>query len=149
MYDKKITGVPADLSITSVTRTDEAEDKVEFFTVGSFGASEKGMCLAYDENEGIGYENCSVRVTASDDSVMIERTGDAAAIMMLEKGVKHHCLYSTPYGDMTMGINTFEIQNGLTPEGGKLRFKYSIDINSDFLSMNEMEITVKLTDNKQ
>ena len=48
----------------------------------------------------------------------------------------------TPFGDFTMGINTYDIQNTLSEVGGRLWFKYSIDINSDFVSENEMEILV-------
>ncbi|MBQ7834166.1 MAG: DUF1934 domain-containing protein, partial [Ruminiclostridium sp.] len=53
------------------------------------------------------------------------------------------CLYGTPYGDFMMGINAFEVRNELTSDGGKLYLKYSIDINSDFVSENELDITIR------
>ena len=118
--------IPVDLNITSIAKTDEGEDKVEFFTVGRFEITEDGYAISYDENEGIGYENCTVSI---------------------EKNIKHHSIYSTPFGDFTMGVNTYDVQNTLTENGGRLWFKYSIDINSDFVSENEMDITVTLPGN--
>ncbi len=136
--------VSVDLNITSIAKTDEGEDKVEFFTVGRYSFGEGGSVIAYDEAEGIGYEGCSVKISAEGEKVFIERTGPAASSFSIERNVKHHSIYGTPYGDFTMGINTFDVQNTLGREGGRLWFKYSIDINSDFLSENEMEIVVKV-----
>lgn len=138
--------VSADLNITSIARTDEGEDKVEFFSVGKYGFSEKGCVITYDEAEGIGYENCSVKISVDGEKVFIERTGPAASSFNIEKNVKHHSIYGTPYGEFTMGINTYDVKNGLTGHGGRLWFKYSIDINNDFVSENEMEILVSLPD---
>ena len=135
--------IPVDLNITSLTKTDEGEDKVEFFTVGKYERSGESFIISYDENEGIGYEDCSVSITAEGDAVFIQRTGPASSAFRIEKNIKHHSIYGTPYGDFTMGINTYDVKNTLTEAGGRLWFKYSIDINSDFLSENEMEIIVK------
>ena len=44
-----------------------------------------------------------------------------------------------------MGINAFEVKNELNPEGGNLYLRYSIDINSDFVSENELKIAIKRT----
>ncbi len=132
----------ADLNITSTIRSDGEEEKIEFFTVGSYKRTDTGYVLSYDESGGIGYEQCSVSIAADGDLITVERTGPAASTLTVEKGVKHHCIYSTPFGDFTMGINTYEVDNTLGEDGGSLRFKYSIDINNDFVSENEMEISV-------
>ena len=55
---------------------------------------------------------------------------------------ENHCVYGTPYGEFTMGINAYEVESELNDEGGRLRFRYSIDVNSDFISENEMLITI-------
>lgn len=134
----------ADFNITSKIRTDEGEDKVELFTVGEYSEADGVFLLSYDENEGIGYENCSVSISADGEKVFIQRTGPASSTFNIEKNVKHHSIYGTPFGDFTMGVNTYDVKNELTANGGRLWFKYSIDINSDFVSENEMEITVKI-----
>ena len=132
-----------DITIVSTVKNEEGEEKTEFFTCGEYGRTENGYSFSYEENAGMGYEDCTVCVSTTDSGVTIERRGPASSTMSIEKNVKHHCIYSTPYGDLTMGINTYEIENGFTDDGGRLYFRYSIDINSGFISENEMEITVK------
>ncbi|MBQ3841428.1 MAG: DUF1934 domain-containing protein [Ruminiclostridium sp.] len=134
--------IPVDLNITSIVKSDDDEEKIEFFTVGEYDLTKHGAVIGYEETEGIGYENCRVSVTVNGGSITVERTGPAASALCIEKNVKHHCIYGTPFGDFTMGINTYDIQNTLCEAGGRLWFKYSIDINSDFVSENEMEILV-------
>jgi len=134
--------IPVDLNITSIIKSEDDEEKIEFFTVGNYRQSKKGLVISYEENEGIGYENCKVNITADGDCITIERTGPAASTLCVEKNIKHHCVYGTPFGDFTMGINTYDIDNTLSEVGGRLWFKYSIDINNDFVSENEMEILV-------
>ncbi len=134
--------IPVDLTIISIVKTDEGEDKIEFFTAGTYSCTAKGCRICYEETDGIGYEDCKVSIAVKDGVITVERTGPAASSLTIEKNVKHHCIYGTPFGDFTMGINTYEIQDTLDEEGGRLYFKYSIDINNDFVSENEMEIRV-------
>lgn len=136
----------ADITIISVVSNDEGEEKTEFFTEGSFDRSDDGYILGYKETDEMGYESCSITITAADEKVIIERQGNAASMLIIEKNMKHHCLYGTPYGEFTMGINTFKIRNELSDEGGTLFMKYCIDIDNDFISENEMLITVKITE---
>lgn len=133
----------ADINILSAAVSGDNRDETDFFTVGTYSEDENGFIIRYSENAEIGYESCHVTITAKGESVIIERSAPAPSIMTVEKGKKHHCLYGTPYGDFMMGINAFEVKNNLTAEGGTLYLKYSIDVNSDFLSENELNIKVK------
>lgn len=133
----------ADITILSVAKTEDGSDETEFFTVCGFSEENGVFTVRYTENAEIGYEACQVTMTINGESVTIERTAPAASILTVEKGKKHHCHYGTPYGDFLMGINAFEVRNEITSDGGKLYLKYSIDINSDFVSENELNITIK------
>lgn len=130
------------INIESIIKNEEGEDTTEFFTTGRFRKNDDGFTVRYDETDAMGYAACTVKITVADGIVTIERTGPAAATLIVEKEHKHHCVYGTPFGDFTMGINTYEITDNVTENGGTLYFKYSIDINSDFISENEMKITI-------
>lgn len=136
----------ADITIISVISNDEGEEKTEFFTEGGFDKTEEGYTISYAETDEMGYEACTVTISASKDKVLIERQGNAASMLIVERDMKHHCLYGTPYGEFTMGINTFKVRNELSTDGGTLFMKYCIDIDNDFISENEMLITVKITE---
>jgi len=134
----------ADITLISAAITEEGRDETGFFTVGSFTRDGDSFIIKYGENGEIGYESCQVTITIKGETVLIERSMPAPSLLTVEKGKKHHMLYGTPYGDFMMGINAFEVKNDMTPEGGKLFLRYSIDINSDFVSENEINLTVKV-----
>ena len=134
-----------DIIILSKAKTEEDCDETEFFTTGTFEETDKGFVIIYGENAEIGYESCTVTITAEGEAITIERSAPAPSLLTVEKGKKHYCVYGTPFGDFMMGINAFEVKNELNPEGGNLYLRYSIDINSDFVSENELKIAIKRT----
>ena len=77
------------------------------------------------------------------DSVTMMRSGKAMSTLIIERGKKHHCHYGTEFGEFMIGISTDEIKNGLSESGGDIYLKYTLDINSSFMSENEMFINVK------
>ncbi len=79
----------------------------------------------------------------TDSFVKMSRTGKANSTLFIEKGKKHHGHYGTPFGDFMIGINTDELKNGIGDNGGDLYMKYTIDVNSDFLSENEIFVNVE------
>ena len=60
--------------------------------------------------------------------------------MILKK--KQHCHYNTPYGELMIGVFTHSIVNELNESGGSLYLKYTIDINSSYVSDNEILMMV-------
>lgn len=131
--------------IKSRASTENDCDESEFFTEGTLEQTADGIKLSYEENAQIGFENSRVSVTAAEDRVVIERTGAASSVLFIEKGKKHCCVYGTPYGDFTVGTHAYEINCGLSEDGGTLEFKYSVDVNSEFISENELRLIVTVS----
>lgn len=131
------------ITIDSTQIVDGESDKTELFTVGTLEADEDGYRLCYDESEATGFEGSSVTVKLLPDSVTVMRTGKAVSTLIIERGKKHHCHYGTEFGDFLIGVNTDEIKNDLTENGGEVYLKYTLDINSSLMSENEMRINVK------
>ena len=131
------------ITIDSTQIVDGESDKTELFTVGTLEADEDGYRLCYDESEATGFEGSSVTVKLMPDSVTVMRTGKAVSTLIIERGKKHHCHYGTEFGDFLIGVNTDEIKNDLTENGGEVYLKYTLDINSSLMSENEMRINVK------
>ncbi len=131
------------ITIDSTQIVDGESDKTELFTVGTLEADKDGYKLCYDESEATGFEGSSVTVKLLPDSVTVMRTGKAVSTLIIERGKKHHCHYGTEFGDFLIGVNTDEIKNDLTENGGEVYLKYTLDINSSLMSENEMRINVK------
>lgn len=55
-------------------------------------------------------------------------------LLVHRKGKKHHCHYGTEFGDFMIGVCTDEIRNELAETGGEIYLKYTLDINSSYMS---------------
>ncbi|MGN0597083.1 MAG: DUF1934 domain-containing protein [Ruminiclostridium sp.] len=132
------------ITIKTVQKADEEQDTTELFTVGKFNKGRDKFTVSYDESEATGFEGCTVKLEITDNMVTMTRFGEKVMTnLMIEKGRKHHCHYGTPYGDFIVGITADEIRSELTGKGGDIYLKYTIDINSSFMSENEMSINIK------
>jgi uncharacterized beta-barrel protein YwiB (DUF1934 family) len=103
--------------------------------------------LSYEDSEATGFEGSITSVIAKGkDYVSIVRNGTANSNLILETGRKHHCYYSTPFGSVNVGISTDKIENCLNENGGTIYMKYTIDVNSAFVSDNEIKLIVTKID---
>ncbi len=133
----------ADIFMSTCAKNDEGCDESEFFTVGEYEITDEGFVIRYSEKADMGYENCCVAITAKPELVIVERSGSASSMLYIDKKHKHECVYGTPYGDFTLGINTFEIDNRLGENGGTLLVRYGLDMNNDFISENKLHIKIE------
>lgn len=131
------------ITIKSTQTTDEDSDTTELFTFGTMSKLDDGYVINYEESEATGFEGSKVSLEVKKDVVTMLRTGTALSTLVIEKGKKHHCHYGTPFGNFLVGISTDEIETSLNKNGGNIRLSYTIDINSGFISKNEMEIEIK------
>lgn len=124
-----------------------APDIMELITEGTFKPIKLGNAdgweISYEDSEATGFAGSTTTVTCiGDELASMRRSGSADSHLVIEKGRRHHCHYGTEYGDMLLGISASRIINRLSEEGGVLYFKYTIDINSAFVSENEIYFEV-------
>lgn len=121
---------------------DGEELTAELTTSGSFELTENGCTVIYNETDEE-MTDCVTRldVTGS-QSVTMTRTGKYNTEMIIEKGCRHTCFYSTPFGELIMGIYASSVINEIGENGGTLSFSYTIDFNNLPASENELHITV-------
>ena len=131
------------ITIKSTQTVDEEKDTTELFTFGAMEQFDGGFRLHYDESEATGFEGSSVTLEVSDNMVTMTRSGKVISSLFIEKGKKHHCHYGTAFGDFMIGVCTDEIKNELKSTGGDVYLRYTLDINSSYMSENEMHINVK------
>jgi len=131
------------ITIKSTQTVDEEKDTTELFTFGAMEQFDGGFRLHYDESEATGFEGSSVTLEVSDNMVTMTRSGKVISSLFIEKGKKHHCHYGTEFGDFMIGVCTDEIRNDLKSTGGDVYLRYTLDINSSYMSENEMHINVK------
>ena len=128
---------------TQTAEGTDDKDTTELFTYGKMETIKDGFRLGYDESEATGFQGSHVVMEDFSDKVTVERKGRAVSSLIIERGKKHHCHYGTEYGDFMIGVNTDVVNSDLTADGGNIYLKYTLDINSSYMSENEMFINVQ------
>lgn len=107
---------------------------------------DKGTYTITYHDEAGDLAGCTTAITCKDgNEVSIRRTGPYETELIMEKGRRHSCLYSTEYGDVLMGVYAETVNSSMKETGGDLEFAYTIDFDGDFVSRNTLHLTVKET----
>lgn len=131
------------IKLTSIQTVDGESTQTELITSGTLEQFENGYVISYDESEATGFSGSTTTITIKgNDWASIDRHGNSNSSLIVERGTKHHCHYGTPFGDFTIGIYANSIINELTGDGGQLYLKYTVDINSSYISDNEILLVI-------
>lgn len=119
-------------------------DQSEIITQGFFEKKDDRYIISYSESEATGFEGAITELSIyGNEKIVLNRSGEFMSNLIVEMGKKHHCVYGTPYGEIMVGINSKEINSELNDNGGKLNFKYVIDVNSSYVGDFDVTIDVK------
>ena len=75
--------------------------------------------------------------------VILTRTGTVNSQMVFEEGRQHTSLYETPFGELTVDIQTSTLKHNLTQRGGVMEIKYSIAVEHTVTGRNCFKIRVR------
>ncbi len=132
------------ISIKGTQGIDGESDVVEFTTEGRLGIKDGKYFLSYEEGKLLeGAEVKTKMLINSPQSVVLQRTGDINSRMEIIKGERRTCFYSTPVGNISIGIYGEELDINLSEFGGSIRLAYTIDSQLKTISRNKVEIKVK------
>lgn len=130
------------ITITDRHFQDGEEYSCELTTSGRFEITENGCTVIYNETDEE-MTNCLTTLDViGSQKITMTRSGKYNTEMIIEKDRRHSCFYSTPYGELIMGIYAKMISNEIGENGGTLKFAYSIDFNNSPASENELHISV-------
>lgn len=134
---------PVMIKMKSVQNTGGESTEVELITEGTLSFDSGKYTVSYKDSEATGFEDSVTSVILEKQELAsVIRVGNAPSNLVLEKNKKHHCHYGTPYGDMMVGIFAHNITNELNENGGNIYLRYTIDINSSYISDNEIIMEV-------
>ena len=131
------------ISLTSIQWQDDEKNETELVTRASLSRAGSQDIISYEDTSATGFEGSVTTITVDgSSSASIIRRGTANSVLSLEIGRKHYCQYGTPFGDMRIGVYTHAIDNTIEKDG-RLYLKYMLDLNSSYLSDNEIIMTIK------
>ena len=133
------------INISGEQGIDNDSDTIELTTVGRFGEKNGSYYLTYDETEMLlvgGAVKTGIYIKP-DKSVILQRTGSVESRLLVEEGKRSVCCYNTSAGELLIGIFGEKVKTDLTPKGGEISMKYTIDSNLRLVSRNSVKISVK------
>lgn len=119
------------------------KDRIELVTQGSLRRDRAGFTLVYAESELTGLEGTTTTIQVEPERVTMLRTGQVNTQMIFQEGRRHLAMYNTPYGAMTVGINTRHLLAQLGDEGGDIEIDYNIELDHAVAGRNIFKINVR------
>lgn len=131
------------ISLTSIQWQENEKNETELLTKANLSSENGWDIISYEDTSATGFEGSVTTIRVDDcKNASIIRQGKANSVLSLEIGRKHFCQYGTPYGNLQIGVYTHAIENTIA-ENGRLYLKYTLDLNSSYLSDNEIIMTVQ------
>jgi uncharacterized beta-barrel protein YwiB (DUF1934 family) len=137
------------ISIRGRQKVDDETGEIELTTLGSYVKRGESRFIVYKEytSEEQNTTRTSILKIDGGSKVTLMRGGDDNTRLILERGKRHLCQYDTEYGNMMIGVFTSRMQSELDDLGGSLEVSYTLDVNSNLSSQNEIFITIKEANN--
>ncbi len=121
-------------------------DQVELVTKGWLIRDEEGYLLSYQESEVTGLEGTLTTFQVEPERVTLVRTGEFNSQMVFQEGRRHLSMYETPFGSMSIGVNTRHLLVELDESGGEIEIDYAIEIDHTLAGRNVFQISVRRPD---
>ncbi len=132
------------ITVIGMQNVDGENDSVELTTEGRFGKKDDKYFLSYEEGQLLDTGKVKTKIWInSPDSVVLQRGGEINSRMEITKGQRTTCFYSTPIGELSMGIYGETIDVNLNENGGSLTLGYTLDSDLKLIGKNTVKITVK------
>jgi len=127
---------------------DDEPMEAELITEGVMFKLGRHWFVRYDETETTGYEGCVTTLKVADkelenDIVTLTRKGSASSHLIMQQGVRTLGSYNVYGSSMEIGVYTNDMSYDFSEEGGRFHLHYTLDMNTNLLSENELTIEVK------
>lgn len=120
-------------------------DKVELVTEGILRDTGDRIELVYEETELTGMKGATTTLSydkQNPEIVTVLRDGTVQTALVFEKGVRHLCMYDTPYMPIELCVATITLQNKLTMAGGEITLDYMIESGGEQAERTRLTVSV-------
>lgn len=117
-------------------------EAIEVISAGTHLQKGDTHYLSYEEAD----ENGKItknRIKISGKALEMVKKGTVTAQMYFAKGQRQYTCYSTPFGEMTLGVTTKEFHFEERGNALFVRLRYGLEINHAYVSDCELEIEAK------
>lgn len=115
----------------------------ELVSEGVMTQEDGALVLTYQETELTGLEGTTTTFRILPGCVTLVRSGTLNNEMVFEYGRLHLSMYATPYGTMSIGVNTRRMAVDLGEDGGEVEIHYCLEVDHAVMSENQFHISVR------
>ena len=130
------------INITGRQFYEEDSGEVTLSTTGTYTVMDKASLIAYKEYDEDDPRVSHTAVLKVEPGKVTMMRGGSATRLILEEGRRHLCMYDTGFGPLTLGVFTSELSTELGRDGGYMVIKYTLDVDSNLSSQNELRVEV-------
>lgn len=121
----------------------EQPEDLEVFQPGQYYMRGGLHYIIYEEPvEGTDYTTKNM-IKFDENSMTLTKKGIVNATMLFDKNNKNLTNYNTPYGSITIGIDTQSINVYKGSDEIRLNIRYRLDVNYEFLSECNIDIIAR------
>lgn len=132
------------VSIKGMQFDGESGDTIETMNAAQYFLKNDGHYVIYDEVvEGESRTTKNI-LKFKGKTFELTKRGLVNVHMLFEEGQKSMANYSTPFGDILMGMDTSKVEIKEADDGQKLQIivEYALDVNYEFLADCKIEIEI-------
>ena len=86
----------------------------------------ESFTLSYQESAVTGMDGTLTTFQIEPERVTLLRVGEYTSQMVFQEGRRHMSMYNTPYGTMSIGVNTRHLTAQVGESGGDIEIDYAI-----------------------
>ena len=122
---------------------DEAADNIESSVPGTYYEKNGKHYVIYEEAiEGL-QKPVMNKLKFGEHFLELSRSGPLSVCMMFEESQKHMADYHTPYGKLTLGIDTKKFRMENETDKMRLDIEYTLEQNNEYLADCKILIEVR------
>ena len=130
------------VTITGSQTDGETTENTEVKTVGEYYRKNDRHFVLFEElSEDRKVSKNTIKITDHDISLI--RSGEQSTRLVFEKGRKNLSYYTTPFGELMLGVDTEEIEVEESDSRIKARIVYGLEMNGALATTNTIQIEVR------
>ena len=129
--------------ITVQSRVSVEDELIEVVTPGKFYITKSGYRVEYDETKLSGMEGTKTTMIIKEKYFKLNRVGTTETNMEFEKNTQSVSLYKTPFGAMSVVIDTKDIEVSVDDNGGTIHIVYTLNLEGQQLIETDLNVIIK------
>ncbi len=131
------------VSVKGTQTVGEMSDSMEVTTTGIYAYKNGVSYITYEEYDEETKKPIKNMIKVLDEKIELVKRGEYNVNMIFGKGEENLSYYSTPFGQILVGIMTESMEVRVDDGIAQITIKYRLTMNGEYASDNEIQVTVR------